>query len=38
MNTEMGEYLVGAYLKLINKCDIIDYNARRPGGRMPGLR
>jgi len=37
MNTEMGEYIVGAYLKLINKCDIIDYNVRRPGGHLAGL-
>ncbi len=24
----MGEYIVGAYLKLIEKCDYIDYNVR----------
>jgi hypothetical protein len=37
MNTEMGEYLVGAYLKLIYKCDVIDFNVRRPGGGLAGL-
>jgi hypothetical protein len=37
MNTEMGEYIVGACLKLIKECDFIDYNVRRPGGHMAGL-
>ncbi|GIK40023.1 MAG: hypothetical protein BroJett011_38560 [Chloroflexota bacterium] len=37
MNTDIGEYIVGAYLKLIEKCDIIDYNARIPGGGLAGL-
>ena len=37
MNTEMGEYVVGAWLKLIRKCDFIDYNVRRPGGHLSGL-
>jgi len=37
MNTEMGEYLVGAYLKLINNCDFVEYNVRRPGGKLAGL-
>ena len=37
MNTEMGEYLVGAYLKQIEKCDVVDYNVRPPGGGLPGL-
>ena len=37
MNTEMGEYLVGAYLKQIEKCDLVDYNVRPPGGRLEGL-
>ncbi len=36
-NTDIGEYIVGAYLKLIKKCDIIDYNARPPGGGLKGL-
>lgn len=37
MSTEMGEYLVGAYLKLIKKCDFVEYNVRRPGGKLAGL-
>jgi hypothetical protein len=35
--TEMGEYVVGAYLKLILQCDFVDYNVRPPGGGMKGL-
>ncbi len=37
MATEMGEYLVGAYLKLVLKCSVVDYNARPPGGGLSGL-
>lgn len=37
MNTEMGEYIVGAFLKLVKGCDFIDYNVRRPGGGLAGL-
>lgn len=37
MATEMGEYLVGAYLKLVEGCDFVDYNVRVPGGGMAGL-
>lgn len=37
MGTEMGEYVVGAYLKLINECDFAEYNVRRPGGKLAGL-
>ena len=37
MNTEMGEYLVGAWLKEIKQCDFIQYNARLPKGHLPGL-
>ena len=33
----MGEYIVGAYLKLIKKCDFVDYNVRRPNGGLAGL-
>lgn len=33
----MGEYIVGAYLKLKMDCDIVDYNVRRPGGGLAGL-
>ncbi len=37
MPTEIGEYLVGAYLKLIEGCDFVDYNVRTPGGGLAGL-
>ena len=37
MATEIGEYLVGAYLKLVLKCGVVDYNARPPGGGLLGL-
>jgi len=37
MNTEMGEYIVGACLKLLMRCNVVDYNVRRPGGRLIGL-
>ncbi|GAG28706.1 unnamed protein product, partial [marine sediment metagenome] len=37
MKTEMGEYIVGAYLKLIMDCNFVDYNVRRPGGGLAGL-
>lgn len=33
----MGEYIVGACLKLLRKCDFVDYNVRRPGGGLAGL-
>jgi len=36
-NTNVGEFFVGAFLKLILKCDFIDYNARPPGGGLKGL-
>ena len=29
MATEMGEDIVGAYLKLVLGCDVVDYNASR---------
>jgi hypothetical protein len=35
--TGMGEYIVGAWLKLIKKCDIVDYNLRSPLEGMAGL-
>lgn len=34
---EMGEYLVGAYLKIVEGCDYVDYNVRFPGGGLKGL-
>lgn len=37
MNVEIGEYAVGAYLKIINGCNFVDYNVRRPGGGLAGL-
>jgi|SRR5579862_349569 len=37
MATEMGEYLVGAYLKFELACGVVDYNARPPGGGLQGL-
>src|SRR5271170_5912285 len=37
MATEMGEYLVGAYLKFELGCNVVDYNARPPGGELQGL-
>ena len=37
MKTEMGEYIVGACLKLIKECDFVEYNVRRPGGGIAGL-
>ena len=37
MLTDIGEFIVGAHLKLIEKCDFIDYNVRPPGGGLKGL-
>ena len=37
MLTEIGEYIVGAHLQLIEECDFIDYNVRPPGGGLKGL-
>ncbi len=37
MLTDVGEYIVGAYLQLILGCDVIDYNVRPPGGGLEGL-
>lgn len=37
MTAEMGEYVVGAYLKLEEGCDFVDYNVRPPGGGLKGL-
>ena len=38
METEIGEYLVGAYLKMIVGCQFIDYKVRPPGGGQDGLK
>lgn len=37
MLTDIGEFLVGAYLQLILRCDVVDYNVRPPGGGLQGL-
>jgi len=37
VKTEIGEYIVGAYLKEIIGCDFVDYNVRPPGGGLEGL-
>ena len=37
MLTDIGEYIVGAYLKVVEECDLIDYNVRPPGGKLQGL-
>ena len=38
MTAEMGEYVVGAYLKLEEQCNFVDYNVRPPGGGLEGLK
>ncbi len=37
MLTDIGEFIVGAYLQLIEECDVVDYNVRPPGGGLAGL-
>lgn len=37
MKTDIGEYIVGAYLKIIKGCNFIDYNVRPPVGGLEGL-
>ncbi len=37
MPVDISEYLVGAYLRLVEKCDCIDYNVRTPDGGREGL-
>ena len=37
MKTEMGEYIVGAYLKLELDCHFVDYNVRSSSGGLAGL-
>ena len=37
MAIEMGEYVVGAYLKEIVLCDFVDYGVRVRGGGLAGL-
>jgi hypothetical protein len=35
--TDVGEYLVGACLQLLDGCEFVDYNVRPPGGGLNGL-
>jgi hypothetical protein len=37
MLTDVGEYLVGAYLQLVDRCDFVQYNVRPPHGGLEGL-
>jgi hypothetical protein len=37
MLTDIGEFIVGAHLQLIEGCDVVDYNVRPPGGGIEGL-
>lgn len=37
MATEAGEFIVGAYLQEVEKCGIVLYNVRQPGGKLAGL-
>lgn len=37
MKTEIGEYIVGAWLKLVENCDFVDYNVRPPVKGLEGL-
>jgi hypothetical protein len=37
MRIDIGEQIVGAYLKIIERCDVVSYNVRPPGGGLLGL-
>jgi hypothetical protein len=37
MSTEFGEYVAGAYLRLCEGCDIVDYNSRSSKEGLEGL-
>lgn len=37
MKTEIGEYLVGAYLSQVAGCDFVDYNVRPASSGLEGL-
>ena len=37
MNTDIGEYIVGAYLQIIKGCDLVCYNLRISEGKLKGL-
>ena len=34
---EIGEYVAGAYLRLCEQCDVVDYNARSPKPGRDGM-
>jgi hypothetical protein len=33
MDTEMGEYIVGAHLRLVLECDVVDFVFKAQAGR-----
>jgi len=35
--TDIGEFIVGAYLQIECGCEVVDYNVRPPGGGLEGL-
>jgi len=37
VKTEIGEYVVGAYLKVIERCHFVEYNVRPAQGGIGGL-
>ncbi len=37
MLTDIGEFMVGAYLQIKLDCDVVDYNVRPRGGGLAGL-
>ena len=37
VGTEMGEFMVGAYLNVVEGCNFVDYNVHPPGGGLKGL-
>lgn len=37
MYVEMGEFIVGAYLKYVEECDLVNYRVRPAGGGLKGL-
>ncbi|WP_424945933.1 hypothetical protein [Candidatus Spongiihabitans sp.] len=37
MLTDIGEYIIGAHLEVVEKCNFVSYNVRPPGGGMQGL-
>jgi len=38
MLTDIGEFIVGAHLQLVEGCDVIDYNVRPPCGTEPAFK